>query len=242
MAVSGTHIADDDARERCYMKGTIETVLDRCRFYYVSEDSSPPLDAAMRARIVAKATEAAARGLRVIALAYGFGGTDDRRPPTRIPSPSPLSVERPATPKVNMGAGTSATSGTRTPNSNLIFVGFQAMLDPPRHGVADSVSLLQAGGIQVVMITGDAEHTALAIARQLGLRVQPGSISCLTGQAIDQMSRAQLRERVANISVFSRTTPKHKMAIVEAFRDRGAVVAMTGDGGMWRACSSMAMV
>jgi Ca2+-transporting ATPase len=228
MAISGTHKTDDDERERCYMKGAMEAVLDKCRFYYVSEDSSPPLDSTMRARIMAKATEAADRGLRVIALAYGFGGLDDRRPPTRTSSPSPMTLDRSTTPSSSVAAG------TRVPNSNLIFVGFQAMLDPPRRGVADSISLLQAGGVQVVMITGDAEHTALAIARQLGLRVQPGSSSCLTGQAIDQMSRAQLRERVASVSVFARTTPRHKMAIVEAFRDRGAVVAMTGDGGMWR--------
>lgn len=230
MAISGTHTGDDDARERCYMKGAIEAVLDRCRFYYVSEESSPPLDSVMKARIMAKATEAASRGLRVIALAYGFGGLDDRRTPTR--APTPLNGERPTTP-LN-GSGTSASSGTRTPNNNLVFVGFQTMLDPPRRGVADSISLLQAGGVQVVMITGDAEHTALAIARQLGLRVQPGSASCLTGQAIDGMSRSQLRERVASVSVFARTTPRHKMAIVEAFRDHGAVVAMTGDGGTWR--------
>lgn len=233
MAVSGTHTADDDARERCYMKGAIEAVLEKCRFYYVSEDSSPPLDAAMRTRILAKATEAAARGLRVIALAYGFGAVDDRRTPSRVPSPSP-NAERPATPLLSVTSSNASSSVARTPNSNLIFVGFQAMLDPPRRGVADAVALLQAGGIQIVMITGDAEHTALAIARQLGLRVQPGSASCLTGQSIDEMTRAQLRDRVASVSVFARTTPRHKMAIVEAFRDRGAVVAMTGDGGTWR--------
>jgi Ca2+-transporting ATPase len=127
--------------------------------------------------------------------------------------------------------GTTASSTS----SNLVFVGFQAMLDPPRRGVADSIGLLQAGGVQVVMITGDAEATALSIAQQLGLRVgrAGGGVSsshCLTGQAIDQMTKGQLKERVGNVSVFARTTPKHKMAIVEAFQARGRVVAMTGDG------------
>ena len=108
------------------------------------------------------------------------------------------------------------------------------MLDPPRKGVADAISLLQSGGVQVVMITGDAEETALSIARALGLRVGTGSNSgCLTGQAIDRLSKQQLREMVGNVSVFARTTPKHKMAIVEAFQSRGAVVAMTGDGGQY---------
>ncbi|TDL13516.1 calcium ATPase, partial [Rickenella mellea] len=54
--------------------------------------------------------------------------------------------------------------------------------------------------------------------------------SCLTGQALDRLSKAQLRERVGSVSVFARTTPRHKMAIVEAYQSRGAVVAMTGDG------------
>jgi Ca2+-transporting ATPase len=104
------------------------------------------------------------------------------------------------------------------------------MLDPPRRGVADSIALLQAGGVQVVMITGDAEATALSIAQKLGLKVGRGA-GVLTGKAIDQMTKAQLKERVGNVSVFARTTPRHKMAIVEAFQARGAVVAMTGDGG-----------
>ena len=76
MAVSGTHNTDADTRERCYMKGSLESVLERCKFYYVSEDSTPSLDASLRAMILAKADEAADRGLRVIALAYGFGSAD----------------------------------------------------------------------------------------------------------------------------------------------------------------------
>ncbi|KAG1725543.1 HAD-like domain-containing protein [Suillus occidentalis] len=120
---------------------------------------------------------------------------------------------------------------------NLVFVGFQAMFDPPRKGVADAIGLLQNGGVQVVMITGDAEQTALAIAQKLGLRVGPAHAHdgqprryCLTGKDLDQMSKSQLVERVGSVSVFARTTPRHKMAIVEAFQARGAVVAMTGDG------------
>ena len=112
----------------------------------------------------------------------------------------------------------------------MVFVGFQAMMDPPRPGVDEAISLLNTGGVQVVMITGDAEETALAIARQLGIKVSAGSKGCLTGREIDLLSQRQLTDRVANVSVFARTTPRHKMAIIEAFQTRGAVVAMTGDG------------
>jgi Ca2+-transporting ATPase len=112
----------------------------------------------------------------------------------------------------------------------LVFAGLQGMMDPPRPGVDRAIAQLTAGGIQVVMITGDAESTALSIARQLGIRVNAGHSGCLTGKDIDAMSQRQLTERIGGISVFARTTPRHKMAIIEAFQARGAVVAMTGDG------------
>ena len=63
-----------------------------------------------------------------------------------------------------------------------------------------------------------------------------GGVGCVTGMAIDRMGSVQLRERIGGISVFARTTPRHKMSIVEAFRARGDVVAMTGDGGWSPIC------
>ena len=221
MAVSGMHKSPTNSaslngspREMYYIKGSIDAILDRCKFYYVSDDSTPQLDANTRNVILSKAQTAASRGLRVIALAYGYG-----------------SVETPAPTAPSSRAGTpSSVSPVDKEKTNLVFAGFQAMLDPPRKGVADAIGLLQNGGVQVVMITGDAEETALAIARALGLRVSAHG-GCLTGRAIDRMSKQQLREAVGGVSVFARTTPKHKMAIVEAFQSRGAVVAMTGDGG-----------
>ncbi|KAG2016017.1 calcium-transporting ATPase [Coprinopsis cinerea AmutBmut pab1-1] len=222
MAVTGYHedgtmIINGAPREMYYIKGSIEAILERCKFYYVSEESTPALDAHTRNVIMTRATSSASRGLRVLAMAYGYGASDSStassRAVSRSGSPNPSNLER----------------------TNLVFVGFQAMLDPPRKGVADSIGLLQSGGVQVIMITGDAEPTALSIAQQLGLRVgrTGGALSnthCLTGKAIDQLTKQQLKERVGSVSVFARTTPKHKMAIVEAFQSRGAVVAMTGDG------------
>lgn len=229
MAVSGFHgaaaqglNATTSKREMYYIKGSIDAILERCKFYYVSEESTPGLDTNMRNVILQKAQGTAAKGLRVLAMAYGYGSVESSKPSSAAPS---APETRSSTPVVS------------EKKSNLVFVGFEAMLDPPRKGVADAISLLQSGGVQVVMITGDAEQTAMSIARQLGLRVgRPdsagGNSACLTGRDIDRMSKVQLRERVGNVSVFARTTPKHKMAIVEAFQSRGAVVAMTGDGGM----------
>jgi P-type Ca2+ transporter type 2C len=229
MAVSGTHGSGNTAhlnvppREMYYIKGSIDAILDRCRFYYVSDDSTPGLDANTRSVILNKAQATASRGLRVIAMAYGHGSVESGTAPsgsTSVPS----------------GPPTRSSSPDGGDKNNLVFVGFQAMLDPPRKGVADAIGLLQSGGVQVIMITGDAEQTALSIAQKLGLRVgrrggAGGSSSCLTGKAIDLMTKAQLKERVGAVNVFARTTPRHKMAIVEAFQSRGAVVAMTGDGG-----------
>ena len=231
MAVSGVH--PEEEREMYYIKGSLEAILELCGFYYVNEDLTPQLDFNTRCGILAKANEAARRGLRVLAVAYGYGGVET---PSRRESPAP---------------GTTAVSAsplTEVTKMNLVFVGFQAMLDPPRRGVADSIALLQSGGVNVVMITGDAEETALSIARKLGLKVGAltahnrtpsipaagsslGVPYCMTGKEIDQMSKAQLQERVGSVSVFARTTPRHKMKIIEALQTRGMVVAMTGDGG-----------
>lgn len=216
LAMNGS-AAKEASREMYYMKGSIDAVLERCKFYYVSDESTPALDVNTKSVILSKAQTTAARGLRVIAIAYGYTPSEASSSGPSTRSSTPISF---------------ASEKDKPKHTNLVFVGFQAMLDPPRKGVADAIGLLQTAGIQVVMITGDAEETALSIARALGLRVGArDSAACLTGQAIDGMSRAQLVERVGNVSVFARTTPKHKMAIVEAFQARGAVVAMTGDGG-----------
>jgi Ca2+-transporting ATPase len=241
ISFNATTTINANAREVYYIKGSIDFILDKCKFYYVNDDSTPGLDAHTRKAIQTKAQSTASRGLRVIAMAYGFGSVDSRSPTpngistranSRAPSPAPQSYLN------GVGGG-----GEK---DNLVFVGFAAMFDPPRKGVADSISLLQAGGVHVVMITGDAEQTALSIARDLGLRVgralpppttHTSSSSqetryngVLSGSSIDSLSKAQLREIVGGIAVFARTTPKHKMRIVEAFQSRGAVVAMTGDG------------
>jgi Ca2+-transporting ATPase len=211
-------------REMYYIKGSIEAILDRCKFYYVSDDSTPGLDSNTRNVILTKAQKTASRGLRVIAMAFGYGSVD------------------PTPPNPSVSQRSESSSSSPEYKSNLVFVGFQAMFDPPRKGVADSIGLLQSGGVQIVMITGDAEQTALSIAQQLGLRVGRGTSAeggVLTGKAIDLMSKEQLKEKVGSVSVFARTTPRHKMAIVEAFQSRGAVVAMTGDGGMAFAASTV---
>ncbi|KAJ2955140.1 hypothetical protein NQZ79_g8814 [Umbelopsis isabellina] len=119
--------------------------------------------------------------------------------------------------------------GFGTSHEALCFTGFVAVYDPPRMGVSEAIRDLVQGGVKVVMITGDSDGTALSIARKLGIPMNP-TRSCLTGQDIERMSERQLQEVIGSISVFARTTPRHKLAIVKAFQAKGGVVAMTGDG------------
>ncbi len=106
------------------------------------------------------------------------------------------------------------------------WVGLVALADPLRPEVPDAVSLCRAAGIRVVMITGDHASTATAIAREAG--INHGSV--LTGAQLAAMSEVELRRAAAGVDVFARVKPWQKLALVEAMKAQGAVVAMTGDG------------
>jgi Ca2+-transporting ATPase len=109
---------------------------------------------------------------------------------------------------------------------NLVFVGLVGMDDPPREEAIRAVSLCKQAGIKVVMITGDNKVTAESVARQLGL--PPGRASI--GNELAEMGDEELAKGVDNISIFARVEPLHKLRIVNAFKNRGEIVAMTGDG------------
>jgi Ca2+-transporting ATPase len=111
---------------------------------------------------------------------------------------------------------------------HLIFVGFAGMLDPPRAEAKDSIRACRSAGIRVAMVTGDHAETAFAIGRELGLDGQPGSL--LSGRQIDEAGDADLESLAERVSVFGRVSAEHKLRIVTAFKRRGHVVAMTGDG------------
>jgi Ca2+-transporting ATPase len=110
----------------------------------------------------------------------------------------------------------------------LIYVGLIGMMDPPRDEVKASIQSCLDAGIKPVMITGDHPATAQAIAMELGLVKAHGRV--ITGQDIDNAPPGQLEKEVADIAVYARVTPEHKMKVIEAWKKRGAIVAMTGDG------------
>lgn len=113
--------------------------------------------------------------------------------------------------------------------SNIIFLGLFAMFDPPRQKVAAAVKKCREAGIQVVMITGDYEVTAEAIARQVGI-INGKTPQIITGPQLERMTGPELVELLTGEIVFARVNPEHKLRIVEAFQRCGKIVAVTGDG------------
>ncbi|MDO8664290.1 MAG: HAD-IC family P-type ATPase [Candidatus Liptonbacteria bacterium] len=110
----------------------------------------------------------------------------------------------------------------------LTFVGFFGMNDALRPEVKEAMQRVRAADMRVVMITGDHSLTAQAIAKEADIWREGDSV--LTGEEIDKMSDDELAEKLARTSVFARVTPDHKLRIIQAYRKRGEIVAMTGDG------------
>ncbi len=117
---------------------------------------------------------------------------------------------------------------------DLVFLGLQGMIDPPREEALEAIRACHAAGIQVKMITGDHALTAAAIAYQLELRppgcVAIADVSPLAGAELAAISETDLVDAVEQTYVFARVTPEQKLRLVNALQSRGHVVAMTGDG------------
>ncbi len=128
--------------------------------------------------------------------------------------------------------------------SELVFVGLVAMIDPVRPEVPKAISLCKDAGIKVVMITGDNGKTAKAIASRVGIKTNYSHDSAylegklgaivsdgvITGEELDSLNDAEFQQIVEHISVYARVMPKQKLRIVKALKNKGHVVAMTGDG------------
>lgn len=111
---------------------------------------------------------------------------------------------------------------------DLCFVGLSAMMDPVRPEVKPAIQECKAAGIRAIMITGDHRDTAVAIA--LELEIITDASQAITGAELDEISDEALQERIEQYSVYARVQPEHKVRIVNAWKAKGAVTAMTGDG------------
>ena len=111
---------------------------------------------------------------------------------------------------------------------DFIFVGLIAFKDPLRPDVKEAVKVCQAAGMRPILVTGDHQLTARAVAQEIGLKIAEENI--LEGSKLDQLSDQDLRRVLERIKVYARVEPRHKMRIVSLWQKKGKVVAMTGDG------------
>ena len=112
--------------------------------------------------------------------------------------------------------------------NDLVFIGLTGMIDPARPEVKDAITECRSAGITPIMITGDHKDTAVAIALQLGI-IEDAS-GAITGAQLDEISDEEFAERVTEFRVYARVQPEHKTRIVNAWRAKGMITAMTGDG------------
>ncbi|KAI7529981.1 calcium transporter ATPase, partial [Hortaea werneckii] len=213
---SGQNGGDDTA----YIKGALERVIWRCDTYLTPTGGEVILDDKRRQEVESAAQKMAEEGLRVLSFASGpVKNATPRSTRSQASTPGP--------------DGKTAAQANEEIYSGLCFAGLVGMADPPRKGVDRSIRRLMAGGVKVIMITGDADTTAVAIGKRLGMPINLNSAlgsPVLRGDQLDHMSEAELAEAMGRVSIFARTSPEHKLKIIRALQSRGDVVAMTGDG------------
>lgn len=166
--------------------------------YVLWDDKIIPFTPTLKQKVMAANEGMAKNALRVLGLAYR-----DLKPTER--SEEETAVE-----------------------SQLVFVGLTGMIDPPRKEAREAILKCRKAGIKTVMITGDHQTTAEAIARQIGILPQDGL--ALNGQQLGAMSDDDLDKRIGEVYVYARVSPEHKLRIVKSLQRQGHVVAMTGDG------------
>lgn len=180
------------------VKGAPDMVLDLCTKYQKMDDTQGRMTSDMRKKILAANEAMANDALRVLAVAFKI----EKKMPDDI--------------------------STEKMESDLIFVGLQGMIDPPREEVKDALIRAKGAGVRTVMITGDYPQTARAIARSIGLYREGTEV--ITGKMLNDMSDDRLIKIIDDVDVFARVSPEHKVRIVRAMRAHGDVIAMTGDG------------
>ena len=216
------------SKEFAYVKGALDRVLEACDTY-VSEDGREfVMDSKRKQEALEEADKLASQGLRVIACASG-----------PVSSKSTKSRSSAAAAEAKNGHGHAHPVFSDEPYKGLTFAGLMGMSDPPRPGVGRSIRKLMRGGVKVIMITGDAETTALAIGHQLGMSIarpvdhasnQVAVRPVLRGEDVEALSEEDLAQAMQQTTIFARTNPDHKMKIIRALQARGDIVAMTGDG------------
>ncbi len=215
-------------------KGALETVLPLCR-QVLRDGQEVSLDEVQREKIQAAYGTLTDAGLRVMAFAF--------RKATPHPEPLLFRGEGKLPDRASGNGGNKAFSreaGTDLGShpaaagfdweQDLIFTGLAGLEDPPRPEVAQAIGKCREAGIRVLMLTGDAGRTAVAIARQIGLTNDAPQV--VEGPVLETLSDQDLRAKLDSGQdlVFARLTPRHKMRLVSLLKEAGETVAVTGDG------------
>jgi P-type Ca2+ transporter type 2C len=187
-----------NGRVRAYINGAPDVLMQRCSSI-LTDSGARPLSDADREFVLQQNAAMADRALRVLGSAYRDLDSAE---------PQQLTAD--------------------TVEQNLVFVGLAGMYDPPRPEAKTAIADCRTAGIRVVMITGDHPHTALAIARELGIASAGEEV--LSGIDLQVCTEDGLKGRALRTAVYARVNAEHKLRIVRAWKSHGAVVAMTGDG------------
>ncbi|QLH08019.1 carbonate dehydratase [Nitrosopumilus ureiphilus] len=194
---------DDAGDKLIYVKGSVEKILAMSSYQLNDNAETEHLTETNITKLQEISDSLASKGLRVLAFA------------------------KKKIPRENHSVQVSDM------NSELVFLGFQAMLDPPRPEVIEAIKECQNAGIRVKMITGDNLKTAVSIGMQIGLNrtsKNKTEIIAITGKELQECSERDLVEVANKTDVFARVLPEQKFSLVKALQSRGDIVAMTGDG------------
>lgn len=204
--MSTLHRDTGDGHLAMMAKGAPDVLLERCTHVQVG-DRVVPLDAERRAAALDAVEELSGQAYRTLGVAYREIAA----------SGSPFD-----------DSGFEASGFDDSAEHDLVYLGVAGIIDPPRDEARTAVAEAHSAGVRTVMITGDHPTTATRIAADLGI-VGPDA-RAVTGAELEELDEAALEQTVAEVSVYARVAPEHKLRIVDALQRQGHVVAMTGDG------------
>ena len=229
-----------DSETVAYMKGAPETVVSRCDYEFV-DGEVVELTEERRGEIADRVENFAEDALRVMGFAFrrdvpaerskdGSAAGSDDGSATNTDDGSATNTDDGSATNTDNGSAANTDDGSAAAGEEvereMVFLGLQGMLDPPRPEVPDAISACLSAGITVIMITGDNAVTARAIGEEIGLR----SEQVITGTDLEEMDDESLSSALERTTIFARTAPDHKTRILQTLQSKGHTVAMTGDG------------
>ncbi|MHA2204164.1 MAG: cation-translocating P-type ATPase, partial [Candidatus Hodarchaeales archaeon] len=187
-------------------KGAPDVLINLCTYYYSNREIKP-LDDRTRFRLEEAEQNLAKIGYRMLGMAYKSVDPEEDKIDQIILTEDSEEIE-----------------------SNLVYIGAMAIMDPPRQGTKKSIEICKTAGIRTVMITGDHLKTAVAVATEIGLVSSEDTSHYLEGSQLAHMSDEEFASIVEDVNVYARVSPEHKLKIVSALKSNNQIVAMTGDG------------